>query len=143
MNNNLAALHNASADRGVRKDTLAKNIADDVDGVMRRRHNNAAAELEDATKRYKDATSAIFEANARMQEMLSATGTQTKTAVSKAKDQAAQLGDALNRVTKILGPDFEKRVQQLVTLTDCLERLNALRQSGAMAEVLGALAARK
>lgn len=143
MNNNLAALHNASIERGVRKESLAKNIAEDVDGIMRRKHNQAAVELEDATKRYKDATNAIFEANTRLQEMLSTTGAQAKTAVSKAKDQAAQLGDALNRVTKILGPDFEKRVQQLVTLTDCLERLNALRQSDAMAEVLGALAARK
>ena len=61
------------------------------------------------------------------------------TAISRAKDQANQVSDAMNRITKMLGPDFEKRLAQLVTLTDCLERLAALDKAGKLDPLLKAL----
>jgi hypothetical protein len=63
----------------------------------------------------------------------------TKDAVSRAKDSAAQMADAMNRITKVLGPDFEKRLAQLEHLTTCMERLAALDGKGKLAPVLAAL----
>ena len=47
--------------------------------------------------------------------------------------------DSMNRITKMVGPDFEKRIGQLEQLTECLERLSALNDSGKLAPMLDAL----
>ena len=66
-----------------------------------------------------------------------------KDSIGRAKDMAAQMSDAMNKVTKVVGPDFEKRLAQLEQLTACLERLSALNDAGKLSPMLSALSVKK
>ncbi len=138
--NNLNHLHNASVDRdGFRASKVEQMIANDPEGVERRGSNKATSEIEVARQKFTVATDGILDASARMNSAFAETAARTKTAVGKAKDQAAQVSDAMNRITKMIGGDFEKRLDQLVTLTDCLERLAALDKAGKLDSLMKAL----
>lgn len=52
---------------------------------------------------------------------------------------AAQMSDAMLRITKLLGPDFEARIVQLERLADAMERLSTLQEKGQLSDVIKAL----
>lgn len=52
---------------------------------------------------------------------------------------AAQMSDAMLRITELLGPDFEARIVQLERLADAMERLSTLQEKGQLSDVIKAL----
>jgi hypothetical protein len=132
-------IHNANLDRGIPKTKLIEMLASDPDGPERRMTNKSTPDVEQARKQFQDAADSVLAASANMNAAFESTTKAAKAGVSRAKDQAAQVADALNRITKMVGPDFEKRLDQLVTLTDCLERLAALDKAGRLEPLIKAL----
>ena len=63
----------------------------------------------------------------------------SKAAVGRAKDASAQIADAMNRIKKILGDDFEQRLTQLERTAQAFERLNDLEKTGRLTAVIAAL----
>ena len=118
---------------------LVELVADEPEAVERRKMNAATPGIEEARQKFNAATDAMMAASDRMNRAFADTKEKATTAISRAKDQANQVSDAMNRITKMLGPDFEKRLAQLVTLTDCLERLAALDKAGKLDPLLKAL----
>lgn len=140
MSNNINALHNSAVDRD--KFPVAgveKILIEDSDGCERRWLNKTRPDIESARTQFNNATGSLLEASDRMSCAFEDTAKRAKAGVSRAKDQAAQMADALNKITKLVGPDFEKRLDQLVTLTDCLERLAALEKAGKLGPLMQAL----
>jgi hypothetical protein len=136
---NLANLHNASVDRGIPTKNIVDMLAKDPGAVERRGLNKTTHDVEAARTQFNEATGSLLEASDRMNCAFADTAKLAKNGVSKAKDQAAQMADALNKITKLVGPDFEKRLDQLVVLTDCLERLSVLEKTGKLGAVMQAL----
>lgn len=95
-------------------------------------YNSAAAELAAATKRMDDALNALLESE-------KATSEKAKAAISRAKDSAAQIGDALVRVNRLLGSDFEAKLAQLERTAAALSQLADLDKSGRLAGVIAAM----
>lgn len=95
-------------------------------------YDSAAEELEAATKRLDDALNKLLESE-------KATSEKAKAAISRAKDSAAQIGDALNRVNRLLGSDFEAKLIQLERTATALSQLADLDKSGLLAGVISAL----
>jgi hypothetical protein len=95
-------------------------------------YNDAAAEMEAATKRMDDALNALLDSE-------KATTEKAKAAIGRAKDSAAQIGDALARVNRLLGNDFETRLAQLERTATALEKLAELDKTGKLAGVVAAL----
>lgn len=140
MSQNINLLHKAALDRNqIPASNVEKMLVDDTDGPERRGLNKTSHDIESARRQFNDATGSLLAASDRMQCAFEDTAKRAKAGVSKAKDQAAQVADALNRITKLVGPDFEKRLDQLVTLTDCLERLAALDKAGRLGPLMQAL----
>lgn len=52
---------------------------------------------------------------------------------------AAQMSDAMLRITELLGPDFEARIVQLERLADAMDRLSTLQEKGQLSDVIKAL----
>lgn len=94
--------------------------------------NEAADELEDATARLNSAIDKLMIQEKRVVS-------ESKAAVSKAKDTANQLGDQLARISKILGSDFLSRLEQLERFVSALEALKRLDEAGKLDKLLSAL----
>lgn len=95
-------------------------------------YNSAAGELDAATKRMDEALNALLESE-------KATSEKAKAAISRAKDSAGQIGDALARVNRLLGSDFEAKLAQLERTAQALSQLAELDKSGRLAGVISAL----
>lgn len=105
--------------------------------------NTAAKNLELATAAFDSSSENLFKASDKLHAQMDLLSKRAKEAVSRAKDQTAQMTDAMNKITKLIGPDFEKRPSQLQQLTECMERLSALSDAGKLSPVLEALKATK
>ena len=95
-------------------------------------YNGAAAEIEAATARLDCALAGLMDKE-------KATTQNAKQAIGRAKDSAAQIGDALARVNKLLGTDFEIRLAQLERTAAALEKLAEMDKEGKLAGVIAAL----
>lgn len=105
----------------------------------RKAMTHAAAEYNDSAKQMEDATERMRQAINGLVEAENDASKRAKTAIANAKDVTAQLGDALARVNRILGTDFEQRLAQLERMTDALARLTELERDGTLAPVIAAL----
>lgn len=105
--------------------------------------NTAAKNLESAINVFDSSSKNLFEASDKLHAQMDLLSKRAKESVSRAKDQTAQMTDAMNKITKLIGPDFERRLSQLQQLTDCMERLSALSDAGKLSPVLDALKATK
>ena len=101
-----------------------KHTAADYDG--------AATELTAAAQRMESALESLLLAEKNTSE-------KAKAAVGRAKDTAAQLGDSLARVNRLLGLDFEARLAQVERLADALTKLAELERQGKLRGVMKAL----
>lgn len=95
-------------------------------------YDTAAAELNAAAQRMKGALDGLLLAEKTTSE-------KAKAAVGRAKDTAAQLGDSLARVNRLLGQDFEARLAQVERLADALTKLAELERQGKLQGVMKAL----
>lgn len=95
-------------------------------------YDAAADELNAAAKRMEAALDGLVLAEKNASD-------KAKTAVSRAKETAAQLGDSLSRVNRMLGPDFETKLAQVERLADAMLKLAELERGGRLQGVMKAL----
>lgn len=131
--------HGLMERNGVAVGTLRDSMVKDHQNIIGRHMNKSSTNLEEATARFDEARANILAASDALHAQMDGLSRRAKDSVGRAKDMAQQMTDAMNKVTKLLGPDFEKRLQQLEQLTDCLERLSALQQAGKLNNMISAL----
>lgn len=95
-------------------------------------YDTAEAELTAAAQRMEAALEGLVAAEKNTTE-------KAKAAVGRAKETAAQLGDSLARVNRLLGQDFEARLAQVERLADALTKLAELERGGRLHGVMAAL----
>lgn len=125
--------------KGVPTQAVADFLIKDSEGVASRGLSKSKRTLNDALDDFEAAKKTVLRASDELQIQMESHSRQAKDSVSRAKDAAAQMADAMNKITKVLGPDFEKRLEQLDHLTGCMERLSKLNESGKLTGVLAAL----
>ena len=114
-------------------------MKDDSGNIVARGFGKNTANLKTAIKDFDAASETLFAASDKMHAQSDALAARAKTSVARTKDMAQQMTDAMNRVTKMLGSDFEARLVQLERLADAMERLNELQEKGKLATVVAAL----
>lgn len=125
--------------QGIRVGHIKKVMAEDYGNIIGRHMNTQADNLKAGTEAFNDASTHIMAASEALHQQMNDLSRKSKEAVSRAKDSAAQMTDAMNKITKLVGPDFEKRLEQLVVLTDCLERLQSLQDRGSLEAMISAI----
>lgn len=128
---------------GYKTENVEKIMQQDAGNIVGRHMNTAAKNLQSATEIFDSSSRNLLEASDKLHVQMDSLSKRVKESVSRAKDQTAQMTDAMNKITKLIGPDFEKRLSQLQQLTDCMERLSALSDAGKLSPVLEALKATK
>lgn len=128
---------------GYKAENVENMMRQDAGNIIGRHMNTAAKNLELATAAFDSSSENLFKASDKLHAQMDLLSKRAKEAVSRAKDQTAQMTDAMNKITKLIGPDFEKRLSQLQQLTECMERLSALSDAGKLSPVLEALKATK
>jgi len=118
---------------------LADVMVDDSANITGRHVSESKNNLDRALKDFDKAKMAIYSVSDELHEKMESLSRRSKESVSRAKDASAQMADAMNKMTKVLGPDFEKRLDQLDQLTSCMERLIALNDSGRLTSMLDSL----
>ena len=124
---------------GIPLSNIEKIMVDDYGNIIGRKLNVMTKNLEEATEAFETATKTILQSSDAMHAQMDSLSKRAKDSIGRAKDMSAQMTDAMNKVTKLVGPDFEKRLDQLEQLTKCLERLSLLNESGKLAPMLAAL----
>lgn len=121
------------------KEYVKKFAALEAKNVVGRFENDAIKTMKDAATAYADAEALMDKTHGAMLNMVAEIGKKSKDAISKSKDLANQMADSMNKITKLVGPDFENRLSQLQQLVDCMERLSALQDAGKLVPMLEAL----
>lgn len=124
---------------GVRVGTLRQSMGKDAENIIGRSMNQSSNNLTKATESFNQASDHIFAASEKLHANMDGLSKKAKEAVSRAKDSAAQMTDAMNKITKLLGTDFDARLKQLQELADCLERLSALQDAGKLEPLMKAI----
>lgn len=124
---------------GVSVATIKQEMAKDAGNIIGRRMNTASANLEKATQQFHEAATNIIGASDKLHANMDTLSKKAKDSVGRAKDCAAQMTDAMNKISRLLGADFDARLTQLQQLTDCLERLSVLQDSGKLEQVMKAI----
>ena len=138
----LGLLSDVKAEKaGLAVATLKDMMADDANNIIGRHMNDSSRNLENATAKFDGASKNIMHASDSLHAQMDGLSKRAKDSVGRAKDMAAQMADAMNKVSKLVGPDFERRLEQLEQLTVCLERLSALNDAGKLAPMLSAMGA--
>ena len=108
-------------------------------GTASRQTKNVVNNFDEASEAMDEATKRILAAGAKLADATKKTTLEAKTALGRAKDMQAQLVDSLNRCNKILGTDFEVRLQQLERMSAALSTLADLEKSGVLKNVISAI----
>lgn len=124
---------------GIPTHLVEQELQDDSTNIAARKATKARSNLDRAIDDFERAQRTVMAAADALHADMDRLSKRAKDSVGRAKDQAAQMTDAMNKMTKLLGPDFEKRLGQLEQLTSCMERLAELNKSGKLAEVLDAI----
>ena len=66
-----------------------------------------------------------------------------KSLVSRCKDLAGQVGDAMSRIDKIVSKDFEQKLSQLERFTAAMRELDDLKRNGRLDDIIDAFAKNK
>lgn len=125
--------------KGIPTANLEKVMQEDSQAITARGLAGSRKTLEAAIADFAASTVSILDASNRMHAQADASSKQVKEAVSRAKGHAIGMADAMNRVTKMLGPDLESRIQQLERLTSAMERLADLQKTGLLDRVMSAM----
>lgn len=128
---------------GIPSRKFTATLIADHGNVIGRKLNQAKVNLDDATQHFDEATRQILSASNALHDQMDGLSKKAKESVGRAKDMAAQMTDAMNKVTKMIGPDFDNRLKQLAELTDCLERLSVLQKSGVLTSMIDAVSSAK
>lgn len=109
------------------------------DDISARHVRKEKTRLIDALNDFETAHGAILAVSDKLIAASDDLSKRTKVSVARAKDQAQQMADAMLKITKTLGADFEARLLQMERLADALERLNELEQKGVLSGVIEAI----
>lgn len=138
--NQLHNLNDGHTERnGIPASSVESLLKNDSAGVTSRGLKKAEKTVFEAIAEFDKASKCLFSASERLNDQSDKASRRAKELVSKAKDQANQLADALNRVNKILGPEFDVRLQQMERMTKALESLAELHRSGLLPDMLKAI----
>lgn len=124
---------------GFRRSTVTDMVMNTLPRRISMAYKHAAGEYDTAAT---ELTAAAQRMEAALEGLLTAeknTSEKAKAAVGRAKDTAAQLGDSLARVNRLLGQDFEARLAQVERLADALTKLAELERGGRLQGVMAAL----
>lgn len=138
---NHAIVHKNGKDvaKGYQTDKFVETLIGESGNVAAQGVSVAKKNLDAAMADFDKSRTVILSASDALHKQIEDSSRRAKDCVSKAKDLSAQMTDAMNKITKMLGPDFDKRLDQLDHLTTCMERLSTLNESGKLTGVLEAL----
>lgn len=108
-------------------------------GTASRQTKNVVNNFDEASEAMDEATKRILAAGDKLADATKKATLEAKTALGRAKDMQAQLVDSLNRCNKILGTDFEVRLQQLERMSAALSTLAELEKAGVLKNVISAI----
>jgi hypothetical protein len=125
------------ADRAVTPTSAGAVVAaKNSEGVAEVVTTRAKDRVESAAESFESTAELMLKMLAALSKVEADVSLRTKTCVGRAKDSAGQLGDALSRVTKLLGTDFETRLQQLERTAAALSTLADLQRDGRLESVI-------
>lgn len=127
---------------GWRQSTVTDMALANLPTRLRVGYKNTASEYENGADELLKAANRMESALENLLATERMTSEKAKAAVSRAKDSAAQLGDALAKVERLLGRDFESRLSQLERLAGALSNLADLNRSGQLTDILKALSSK-
>lgn len=123
----------------VRTDTLVKMLVNDKERRSQMADKNAINEMDETASSLDEAKQRVLKAVDGLVHAENDIADRSKKAIARTKDVANQLSDQLNRVNKMLGPDFETRIAQLERVAAALETLSRLDKDGKLQTVMAAL----
>ncbi len=91
----------------------------------------AADILDVEFKRMDENQVAMFEAEAALAK-------NAKVLIGRCKDLAGQVGDAMSRIDKVVSKDFEQKLSQLERFAAAMAKLDELKRSGRLDDVVAA-----
>ena len=124
---------------GFRRSTVTNMVMSNIPRRLAMAYKHAAGEYDAAATELTAAAQRMESALEGLMVAEKNTSEKAKAAVGRAKDTAAQLGDSLARVNRLLGQDFEARLAQVERLADALTKLAELERSGRLQGVMAAL----
>jgi len=124
---------------GFRQSTVTDIVMHNLPRRLTMTYKHAAGEYDGAADELTAATQRMEQALNKLLASEKETSEKAKDVVSRAKGSAAQLGDALARVNRLLGVDFESRLTQVERLADALTKLAELERGGRLQGVMKAL----
>ena len=92
---------------------------------------DAADILDVEFKRMDENQVAMFEAEAALAK-------NAKVLIGRCKDLAGQVGDAMSRIDKVVSKDFEQKLSQLERFAAAMAKLDELKRSGRLDDVVAA-----
>lgn len=127
------------AGKGIRFSTAVDVIASNPQRRIDMSFKHTANEYNQAAEDINLAAERVWSAAGKLAETEKDVTEKAKALVSRSKDLAGQIGDSLGRVNRILGPDFESRLNQLERMSAALTNLAELERNGSLQSVMKAM----
>lgn len=126
---------------GLRQSKVTEIAMNTLPKIQTSAYTRSATEYDRAADELMLAVQRMEQALEKLADQQRTTSEKTKEAVGRAKSSATQLGDALNRVNRLLGVNFEDRLLQMERLTSALTKLAELDRAGKLQNIIKALSA--
>lgn len=136
---NKAAKDELSNGTGFTVDWITDALVFDFKRRMYMADIRAAQQFDDAANEVAAAKLRLHEAMGHLIDTEKELAVQGKASIARMKDLANQLGESMVRLNKMLGPDFDGRIEQLERVTKSLSVLSELNSNGRLASLLDAL----
>lgn len=124
---------------GIPVSNLEKMMQEDSGNIAARGVGKATRNIDSAIDDFDKASKTLFAASDKLHANADELAKRAKLAITRTKDLSAQMSDSMQRMTKVLGGDFESRITQMERLADAMERLCALQQKGQLSDVIAAI----
>ena len=122
-----------------RTDKVRKNDAAVLPTLVNVFEDETAKTMRHGTKMAEDAFTVFDSAYKKMLAREIEVEKQTSLHVAKLKDKAGQIFDALAKIEKLTGPDFESKLQRLERFANAVDTLDRLNKAGKLADVARAI----
>jgi hypothetical protein len=116
------------------------NDASTIAGVVTVFEDSTTKTMRQGTKMAEDAFSVFDAAYRKMISREIEVEKRTAIHTSKLKDKAGQIFDALSKIEKLTGPDFEIKLLRLERFANAVDTLDKLNKTGKLAEVSRSIA---
>lgn len=123
----------------VRTGTLVNMLISDRNRRNKMADQNAADAINETIDNLEEAKTRVLEAVNKLVKAEDEVAERSRKAIARTKDVANQLADQLNRVNKMLGPDFEIRLSQLERMAAALDTLSRIEKEGKLQSIIAAI----